>query len=53
MPFGACGAYELAARLTADIAYGAALGVAVVAAFILIWMNPAVGIIGSDDTQPT
>jgi uncharacterized membrane protein len=49
MLFGACGAFELAARMTGNIAYRAAVGVAVVAAFILIWMNLAVGIIGSED----
>lgn len=49
MLFGACGIYELAARMTGSTAYRAAVGVAVVAAFILIWMNLAVGIIGSED----
>src|SRR5215210_7202743 len=49
MLFSACGACELAARMTGDVAYRAAVGVAVVAAFILIWMNLAVGIIGSED----
>jgi len=49
MLFGACGIYELAARITGNIAYRAAVGVAVVSAFILIWMNLAVGIIGSED----
>jgi hypothetical protein len=49
MLFGACGACELAARMTGTIAYRAAVGVAVVAAFILIWINLAVGIIGSED----
>jgi hypothetical protein len=49
MLFGACGAYELAARMTGNIAYRAAVGVAVVAALILVWMNLAVGIIGSED----
>jgi hypothetical protein len=49
MLFGACGVYELAARMTPNFAYRAAVGVAVVAAFILIWMNLAVGIIGSED----
>ena len=49
MLFCACGAYELAARMTGSTAYRAAVGVAVVAAFILIWMNLAVGIIGSED----
>ncbi len=49
MLLGACGAYELATRMTGNTAYRAAVGVAVVAAFILIWMNLAVGIIGSED----
>lgn len=47
--FGACGAWELAARITANVAYRAAVGIAVLAAFILIWINLAVGIIGSED----
>jgi hypothetical protein len=45
----ACGTYELAARMTGDSAYRAAVGVAVAAAFILVWINLAVGIIGSED----
>jgi hypothetical protein len=49
MLLGACGAYELAVRTTGNTAYRAAVGVAVVAAFILIWINLAVGIIGSED----
>ena len=49
MLFGACGLYELAARMTPNFTYRVAVGVAVVAAFILIWMNLAVGIIGSED----
>jgi hypothetical protein len=49
MLFAACGTYELAARMTGNVAYRAAVGVAVVAAFILVWMNLAVGIIGSED----
>ena len=49
MLFGACGVYELAARMTGNVAYRAAVGVAVMAAFILIWMNLAVGIIRSED----
>jgi GNAT superfamily N-acetyltransferase len=43
------GAYELAARRTGNHAYRAAVGVALAAAFILVWMNLAVGIIGSED----
>jgi hypothetical protein len=49
MVFGACGAYEATARMTRNVAYRAAISVALVAAFILIWMNLAVGIIGSED----
>jgi hypothetical protein len=49
MLFGACGAYELAARTTRNVAYRAAVGVAAAAAFILVWMNLAVGIIGPED----
>ena len=49
MLVGAGGTYELAARMTGNTAYRAAVGVAVAAAFILVWMNLAVGIIGSED----
>jgi hypothetical protein len=41
--------YELAARLTGNVAYRAAVGVALATAFILVWMNLAVGIIGTED----
>jgi len=44
----ACGTYELAARTTGNRAYRAAFGVAVVSAFILVWINLAVGIIGTE-----
>jgi hypothetical protein len=43
--------YELAARKAAMIAYRAAVGVALAAAFILIWLTGAVGIIGSEDNN--
>lgn len=49
MLFAACGTYELAARLTGNKAYRAAVGVALASAFILVWMNLAVGIIGSEE----
>jgi hypothetical protein len=49
MLVGAGGTYELAARLTGNNAYRAAVGVALAAAFILVWMNFAVGIIGTED----
>ena len=41
--------YELAARMTRNTAYRAAVGVALAAAFMLVWVNGAVGIIGSED----
>jgi hypothetical protein len=41
--------FELAARATADYAYRAAVGLALAAAFLLIWLNLAVGIIGTED----
>jgi hypothetical protein len=44
----ACGTFELAARMTGDTLYRAAVAVAVVAGFILVWINLAVGLIGSE-----
>jgi hypothetical protein len=43
--------YELAARKAPNIAYRAAVTVALAAAFILIWLTAAVGIIGSEDNN--
>lgn len=43
------GAFELAARTTRSTAYRAAVGVALLTAFILVWANGAVGIIGAED----
>jgi len=51
MLFGACGTYELAARMTGDGSYRAAVAVAVAAAFLIVWVNLAVGIIGSEDNR--
>ena len=42
-------AYELAARKTGDTVYRAAVGVALAAAFILVWVVGAVGIIDRAD----
>lgn len=42
----ACGAYELGVWLSRDRAYRVGFGVAVVAGFLLTWINLAVGIIG-------
>ena len=47
--FGAGLTYELIARKAGNIAYRAAVGVAVAAALILVWVNLAVGLIGSED----
>lgn len=41
--------YELAARLSDRRAYQAAVGIAFAAAFLSIWINLAVGIIGTED----
>lgn len=48
---GAGGVYELAMRVSGHRAYRAATAVALAAAFILIWVNLAVGIIG-DENNP-
>lgn len=41
-------AFELAVRKTADPAYRVAVGVALAAAFLLVWLSFGVGIIGAD-----
>lgn len=46
--FGALGTYELVVRMTGDTAYRAGVGMAVVAAFLLVWSNAAAGITDSD-----
>ncbi|WP_331010070.1 hypothetical protein [Sphingomonas sp.] len=45
----AAGAYECLSARVENIAYRAAAGIAIVAAFLLIWANLAVGIVGSDN----
>jgi peptidoglycan/LPS O-acetylase OafA/YrhL len=45
--FGTGLLYELAARKTRNIKYRAAIGIALAAAFILIWLELAVGIFGT------
>jgi hypothetical protein len=47
--FGAGLTYELIARKAGNITYRAAVGVAVAAALLLVWMNLAVGIIGNEE----
>lgn len=46
--FGAGLTYELIARKAGHIAHRAAVGVAVAAALLLVWINLAVGIIGNE-----
>ncbi len=41
-------AFELAVRTTRNLAYRAGSGLALVTAFLLIWINAAVGIIGDE-----
>jgi hypothetical protein len=41
--------YELTVRMTGNNTYRAAVGLALAAAFLLVWVNGAVGIIGSED----
>jgi hypothetical protein len=45
---GAGFSYEFLARKTGSTAYRAAIGVALAGAFILVWMNAAVGVIGTE-----
>ncbi|HZH44713.1 MAG TPA: hypothetical protein VEY50_11590 [Lysobacter sp.] len=47
--FGACAAYEVAAWLSRNTAYRAGAGIAIGCGFLLVWVNLAVGIIGSED----
>lgn len=46
--FGAGAAYELVCRKMNNTAYRVAVGVAVVAALLLVWVNAAVGMIGNE-----
>ena len=47
--FGTGFTYELVTRRSANNTYRVAVGVAAVTGFLLIWVNLAVGIIGSED----
>jgi hypothetical protein len=49
--FGTGLTYVLVARKAGNIAYRFAVGVALAAAFILVWVTGAVGIIGSEDNN--
>lgn len=46
---GALLLYEFAGRLSTSLAYRAGAALAVAAAFLLVWINLAVGIVGSED----
>lgn len=48
MLLGACGAMELGARMNGHLAYRTGVAVAVAAGFLLVWVNLAVGIVGSE-----
>lgn len=43
--------YERAVRRAGDPAYRAAVGLALLAALVLVWVNVAVGMIGSEDDE--
>ncbi len=43
------GILELAVRMSSSLAYRAAVAAAVAAAFLIVWANAAVGMIGSED----
>ena len=51
--FGTGLTYELVARKAGGIAYRAAVGFALATAFLLVWINAAVGIIGNEDNPAT
>ena len=46
-----CGTFELALRLSRSPAYRAGFGMAAVGGFLLVWVNLAVGMIGSEDNS--
>lgn len=49
--FGAGLAYVLIARKWSGTAYRLAVGVAVLAGFLLVWANAAVGLVGSEEND--
>ena len=48
---GLGGTYWLARRMTDSRAYRTGIGIALLGAFLLVWVNGAVGIIGSSDND--
>lgn len=51
MLLAACAVYEFAARKSDSTLYRAAAGLAVIAGFLLTWINLAVGIIGDEHAR--
>jgi hypothetical protein len=47
MLIAACGAYELATRWIARPAFRAVAGLAIASVFVLVWLELAVGLVGS------
>lgn len=47
----ACGIYELGAWLSGNIAYRAGFGLAALTGFLTVWVNLAVGMLGSEDGE--
>lgn len=45
----ACGVYEVGARLSGNRAYRGGFAVAILAGFLMVWINLAVGIVGNED----
>lgn len=46
---GALSAYDFVSGMSGTLSYKIAVGIAVVAGFLLVWINGAVGIIGNED----
>jgi hypothetical protein len=44
----ACGSYEVIARISGNASYRLAAGIAIVTAFLTVWVNLAVGMLGSE-----
>ena len=49
MIFGSALLVEIGLRISANVAYRAAVAIAVGASFLTVWINGAVGVIGSED----
>jgi hypothetical protein len=49
MLYGCCAVFEAAARMTGNNAYRAGVAIAVLGAFLLTWINLAVGIVGNEN----